>query len=52
MAAIIDPKRVGELLRAIEGYKGMPITRAALQLAPSSSFARVSCARLSGSSSI
>ena len=34
MAAITDPQRVGELLRAIEGYKGMPITRAALQLAP------------------
>jgi len=34
MAAITDPKRVGELLRAIEAYKGMPITRSALQLAP------------------
>ncbi|HEU5295438.1 MAG TPA: integrase arm-type DNA-binding domain-containing protein [Burkholderiaceae bacterium] len=34
MAAITDPKRVGELLRAIKGYKGMPVTRAALQLAP------------------
>jgi integrase len=34
MAAITDPARVGELLRAIESYKGMPITRAALQLAP------------------
>jgi integrase len=34
MAAITDPQRVGELLRAIEDYKGMPITRAALQLAP------------------
>jgi integrase len=34
MAAITDPKRVGDLLRAIESYKGMPITRAALQLAP------------------
>ena len=34
MAAITDPRRVGELLRAIESYKGMPITRAALQLAP------------------
>ena len=34
MAAITDPQRVGELLRAIEGYKGTPITRAALQLAP------------------
>ena len=34
MPAITDPKRVGELLRAIEGYEGMPATRAALQLAP------------------
>ena len=34
MAAITDPQRVGDLLRAIESYKGMPITRAALQLAP------------------
>lgn len=34
MAAITDPQRVGELLRAIVGYKGMPITRAARQLAP------------------
>ena len=34
MPAITDPKRVGQLLRAIEGYEGMPATRAALQLAP------------------
>lgn len=34
MPAITDPQRVGELLRAIEGYKGLNITRAALQLAP------------------
>lgn len=34
MAAITDPKRVGELLRAIDDYRGMPTTRAALQLAP------------------
>ena len=34
MAAITDPQRVGQLLRAIEDYKGMPITRAALRLAP------------------
>jgi integrase len=34
MAAISDPQRVGELLRAIGDYKGMTITRAALQLAP------------------
>lgn len=34
MPAITDPKRVGDLLRAIESYKGMPVTRAALKLAP------------------
>jgi len=34
MPAITDPKRVGELLRAIEAYRGQPVTRAALQLAP------------------
>lgn len=33
-AAITDPKRVGELLRAIDAYKGHGITRAALKLAP------------------
>lgn len=33
-AAIIDPKRVGELLRAIDGYTGTPITRLALALSP------------------
>lgn len=33
-AAITDPKRAGELLRAIEAYEGLPTTRAALQLAP------------------
>lgn len=31
--AITDPKRLGELLRAIDGYDG-PIVRAALKLAP------------------
>ncbi|WP_298831111.1 integrase arm-type DNA-binding domain-containing protein [uncultured Piscinibacter sp.] len=34
MPAITDPKRVGELLRAIAAYKGHQVTRAALQLAP------------------
>lgn len=34
MPAITDPKRVGELLRAIDSYKGHAVTRAALQLAP------------------
>ncbi|MEH0164462.1 tyrosine-type recombinase/integrase [Roseateles microcysteis] len=33
-AAITDPKRVGQLLRAIHDYEGMPTTRAALKLAP------------------
>ncbi|WP_285712724.1 tyrosine-type recombinase/integrase [Erythrobacter oryzae] len=32
--AIIDPARVGELLRAIDGYEGQPITKMAMQLAP------------------
>ena len=32
-SAIVEPKRVGELLRAIDGYTGQPGTRAALQLA-------------------
>lgn len=33
-AAVTDPKRVGELLRACDAYKGHPVTRAALALAP------------------
>ncbi|MGC1269081.1 MAG: integrase arm-type DNA-binding domain-containing protein [Croceibacterium sp.] len=35
-AAILEPKRVGELLRTIDGYEGqgLPITRIALQLSP------------------
>lgn len=32
MAAVTDPKQVGELLRAIDAYTGHPATRAALQL--------------------
>ena len=32
--AIIDPMRVGELLRAIDGYEGHPNTKLAMQLAP------------------
>ena len=34
MAAITDPKKVGELLRNIDGYKGHFITRCALKIAP------------------
>ena len=33
-ATITDPKEIGELLRAIDGYQGSLITRCALQLAP------------------
>ena len=33
-AAILDPKAVGGLLRAIDGFDGHPLTRWALQLAP------------------
>jgi integrase len=33
-AAITDPKALGELLRAIEGYQGQPATVFALRLAP------------------
>lgn len=33
-AAITDPVRMGELMRAIKTYKGGPVVRTALQLAP------------------
>ena len=33
-ASITDPKEIGELLRAIEGYKGSFVTKCALKLAP------------------
>lgn len=33
-AAILEPVKVGELLRAINGYESMGLTRLALQLAP------------------
>ena len=33
-AAIVEPVRFGELLRAMKNYKGGPIVRTALQLAP------------------
>lgn len=32
--AITDPKRVGELLRAIDGYEGQGLTKLAMQIAP------------------
>lgn len=33
-ASITDPKAIGGLLRAIDGYQGSPITKCALRLAP------------------
>lgn len=33
-AAVTDPVRIGELLRAIDGFVGQPVTQAALRLAP------------------
>lgn len=33
-AAILDPLRMGDLMRAIKGYKGGPVVRTALQLTP------------------
>ena len=33
-AAIVDPRRFGDLMRAIHTYKGGPVVRTALQLAP------------------
>lgn len=33
-AAVVDPNKVGELLRAIDGYTGQFVTLSALQLAP------------------
>jgi len=33
-AAITDPAAIGQLLRAIDGYRGQPATHAALKLAP------------------
>jgi integrase len=33
-ASVTDPVRVGELMRAIEGYSGHPVTELALKLAP------------------
>lgn len=33
-AAILEPVKVGELMRAIDGYEGQPITQFALRLSP------------------
>ena len=33
-AAVIEPKRIGELLRMLDAYSGSPVVQAALRLAP------------------
>jgi integrase len=33
-ATLVEPKEVGELLRAVDAYSGTPVVRAALKLAP------------------
>lgn len=33
-AAILEPRRLGELMRSIDAFEGAPITRLALQIAP------------------
>lgn len=33
-AALTDPAKIGQLMRAIEGFNGQPVTHAALRLAP------------------
>jgi len=50
-AAITDPARIGDLMRAIDGYRGQPATEYALKLAPSCLAALVSCAPQNGASS-
>ncbi len=34
MATITEPRKIGELLRAIDGYEGTPVAKCALKLAP------------------
>lgn len=34
LSAIVEPKRIGELLRAMVAYGGAPVTRLALALSP------------------
>lgn len=47
-AAITDPKEIGELLRAIDGYQGSFVTKCALRLHLCCLFVPVSYARLNG----
>jgi len=52
-AAIVEPARVGELLRAIHGYQGQrAVTGFALKLAPLVFVRPGNCARRTGASSI
>jgi hypothetical protein len=51
-SAILAPKRVGELLRAIDAYESMGIVRFALQFAPHASCGRANYATRNGKNSI
>ena len=47
-ASVTDPKKVGEILRALDGYEGTLVVRSALRLAPWYLFAPASCDTPSG----
>ena len=49
--AILEAKRVGELLRAIDGYDGQPITQLALNLPPTCSSGLAKCVAPNGGNS-
>ncbi len=51
-AAIIEPKKFGELLRAIDGYEGRGSVKYALQLLPLCFAVLVNCDWQTGPSSI
>jgi len=51
-SAMLAPRAVGQLLRAIDGYSGSAMTRLAMQIAPMSWPAPESCGRRCGRRSI
>jgi len=48
MATITEPKKIGELLRAMDGYEGTPVAQCALRLAPLVFVGQASCDMQSG----
>jgi hypothetical protein len=47
-AATTEPRRLAEILRALDGYRGSPLVKCSMRLAPWSSSARANCAMPSG----